>query len=274
MRLPLLTLAALAVLAPRPGRGEDAAPPKSKVEAAIEKREGAPAKDEAVAGPLEVPVMTEAAALERLSAADADARSAMQSRLSVPAGSVQEVAEARAVLDAHRAAREAELAPMPPFGLALGSGFPDFATASLVYRPASHVRLSAGPAWNYVGWGLQGGAAFVPWKYWIAPLLSVEAGRFFRTNLGFLAKDSGGVPQEVKPLLEKIDYSYAALDVGLEIGNQRGFSASIRLGVSYVSIAAHGTATHTGDDGTVVSMTSPALHGTLPSLKLGIQYWL
>jgi len=273
MRLPLLTLAALAVLAPRTGRGEDAVEPKGRTEAAVSQRER-PSKDEAVAEQPPRREMTEAAAIEHLATVNAEEREARRAGLPLPEESIRGRAQAMAALEEHRAAREAERAPVPPIGLALGSGFPDFATASLVYRPASHVRLSGGPAWNYVGWGVQGGVTLVPWSFWIAPLVSVEAGRFFRTNLGFLAKDSGGVPQEMKPLLEKIDFSYAALDVGLELGNQRGFSASIRLGLSYVSIAAHGTVTHTGDDGTVVSMSNPVLHGTLPSLKLGFQYWL
>ncbi len=172
-----------------------------------------------------------------------------------------------------RPARGLRSAGTPRWGLALGGGFPDFVTASLVFRPVSHLRFSAGPAWNYVGWGVQGGVALVPWRFWIAPVVSLEGGRFFRTNLGFLVKDSAAVPPEVRPLLEKVAYSYAALDVGLELGSQRGFSSSIRLGLSYVSIAAHATATYTRDDGTAVSVSDPALHGMLPSLKVGLQHW-
>jgi len=269
MRLPLLTLAALAALAPPPARGEDAVAPKGRLEAGLEEREAA-SKEEAVADRPAVRELTEAVASKKSAAIDADARAALRAGLPLPESVAQE-GIARAAIAAHRAERASG---MPRLGLAVGGGFPDFATASLVYRPVSRVRLSAGPAWNYVGWGAQGGVAVVPWSFWIAPVLSIEAGRFFGTNLGFLAKDSGGVPQEMKPLLERIDYSYAALDVGLELGSPRGFSVSIRLGLSYVSLAAHGTATHTSDDGSVVSMTNPALHGTLPSLKLGFQYWL
>ncbi len=269
MRLPLLTLAALAALAPPPARGEDAVAPKGRLEAGLEEREAA-SKEEAVADRPAVRELTEAVASKKSAAIDADARAALRAGLPLPE-SVEQEGIARAAIAAHRAERASG---MPRLGLAVGGGFPDFATASLVYRPVSRVRLSAGPAWNYVGWGAQGGVAVVPWSFWIAPVLSIEAGRFFGTNLGFLAKDSGGVPQEMKPLLERIDYSYAALDVGLELGSPRGFSVSIRLGLSYVSLAAHGTATHTSDDGSVVSMTNPALHGTLPSLKLGFQYWL
>lgn len=159
------------------------------------------------------------------------------------------------------------------WGLALGAGFPDFATASVTLRPVDQVRLYAGPSWNYVGWGIQGGVALVPWDFWIAPVVSLEAGRFFRTNLGFLAKDDGGMPAGMRPLLERIDYSYAALDVGVEIGSQRGLSLSLRVGLSYVSISANGTATYTSDDGTIVTFADPAVRGTLPSLKLGVQYW-
>ena len=172
-----------------------------------------------------------------------------------------------------RPARGLRGAGMPRWGLALGGGFPDFATASVVFRPVSHLRFSAGPAWNYVGWGVQGGVALVPWRFWIAPVVSLEGGRFFRTNLAFLARGSGDVPEEVRPLLEKVDCSYAALDVGLELGSQSGFSSSIRLGLSYVSIASNGSATYTSDSGAVVSLSNPALHGTLPSLKVGFQYW-
>ncbi len=265
LRVSPLALAILVALVPSGGRGEEAPLPPGAAEAAIELREAAAGKQEAVETPATLQ-KSEAALEQQAAGADADALDARRSGLPPPSSSVKEGAEARAALAARREG-------MPRWGLAMGGGFPDFATASLVFRPVSHVRLSAGPGWNYAGWGVQGGVALVPFSSWISPVVSLEGGRFFRTNLGFLAKDSGGVPQEVRPLLEGIDCSYAALDVGLELGSQHGFSTSIRVGLSYVSIAAHGTVTYTSDSGAIVSIADPALHGTLPSLKLGVQYW-
>lgn len=186
--------------------------------------------------------------------------------LALPEAVVKEQAEAKASTAA-RSLRP----PLPRWGLSLGAGFPDFATASLVFRPLTPVRVHAGPSWNSFGWGLQGGVTVVPWSFVLAPLASVEAGRFFGSDVSFLAKGKDGAG--TKPLLRDVVYSYAAADVGVEIGSQRRFCFTFKVGLSYVSVAAHGTATRTTDGGTVVQISNPALNATLPSAKLGFQYW-
>jgi hypothetical protein len=182
----------------------------------------------------------------------------------------QPTSDARSPADGHRLS-----AALPRWGFALAAGFPDLATASVLYRPFSRVRLWAGPGWNSVAWGLQGGVALVPWNAWIAPVISAEAGRFFRSDLSFLAKDSGGVPEGMKPLLEQVDYTYGALALGADLGSPGRFAFTIRLGLSYVSIHANGTASFTSESGSGArfQLRDPSFRGTLPSLKLGVQYW-
>jgi hypothetical protein len=172
-----------------------------------------------------------------------------------------------AAADASRSA-----AGLPRWGLALGAGFPEFATASVVFRPLRPVRLQAGPSWNYFGWGLQGGVTLAPWAFAVTPVLSLDAGRFFASDLSFLASD-GDNGAAMKPLLENVSYSYAGAAVGLEVGSPRGLTFSIRIGLSYVSIATHGTGTRSEADGSSVTLSDPSLNATLPSLKLGVQYW-
>jgi hypothetical protein len=252
MRLSLLALVALAAALPAGGRGEDLP---------------AAAGDPAARAPdAAAPTMPPDVAADTAARADEDARAAASSGLALPASIERERAEAKASLARHGLRR-----PTPRWGLALGAGFPDFATASLVFRPLQRVRLHAGPAWNGFGWGVQGGVTFVPWSFAVSPLLSFQAGRFFGSDLSFLAKGEDGAG--MKPLLEDMVYSYAAADVGLELGSQRGLSFTLRLGLSYVSVATHGTASHTSDGGTVVALTNPSLNATLPSAKLGFQYW-
>ncbi len=165
-------------------------------------------------------------------------------------------------------------APLKHVGLLLDGGFPEGGAASLVFRPASQVRFWAGPAWNYIGFGVQGGMMLVPWQMGISPLVSVEVGRCFDADATFLAKGSGGVPTEIEPLLKHVGYDYAAAHVGFEVGTKNGFGMSLRAGLAYVSLVAKGTATTTDSgSGTVVAFTDPHLRGTVPSVKLGFQLW-
>jgi hypothetical protein len=161
----------------------------------------------------------------------------------------------------------------PRWGVALGGGFPGFATASAMYRPLSWLRLSAGPSWNYFAWGLQGGVAIAPWQSWITPVLSLEAGKFRRGNLGTLVKSDDEDAAKMKPLLARVDYGYAAADLGIELGSPRGFAFSLKVGLSWVSVGTSGSATYTTDSGSTVTMRDPSFRGTLGSAKLGFHYW-
>lgn len=160
------------------------------------------------------------------------------------------------------------------WGLLVDAGFPQGGSASAVFRPVPSVRVFAGPAWNWTGLGLQGGVAVAPWHFAVTPVLSAEVGRYFGSDVSFLADGSQGVPPEIAPLLEDVSYSYAAVHAGLELGSQSGIAFSLRLGLSYLSLQAKGTATVTdAGSGTVVQFTDPRVRGTVPSVKLGVLYW-
>jgi hypothetical protein len=173
-------------------------------------------------------------------------------------------------------AQELEAPGHSRFGLVLDAGFPEGASLSAVFRPIPEVRLWAGPAYNRLAAGIQGGATIVPWHLGISPILSLEAGRYFSADASFLANDESGVPGELAPLLRDLRYSYAAAHVGLEIGTRDGLALSLRAGLAYVSLQARGTTTTTHDEGgssVTVTFGDPSLRGVVPSVKLALQLW-
>lgn len=158
------------------------------------------------------------------------------------------------------------------WGVLLDAGLPQGATVSAAYRPIPSVRLFAGPAWNYVGYGIQGGVAVAPWRLAVTPVLTVSAGRCFGADASFLTRNGQGVPPELSPLLERMTYTYGAVRAGIELGSQSGFSFAVDLGLAYVALSANGTVTKT-DSSTTVTFRDPRVRGTLPSLNLGVHYW-
>jgi hypothetical protein len=160
------------------------------------------------------------------------------------------------------------------WGLAVDAGFPEGAAVSAVFRPVSQLRLWAGPTWNVVAYGLQGGVTFVPWHLGVSPTFSVEGGRYFSPDASFIARRADEIPDELEPLLEDVKYDYAAAHVGVEIGTRDGFAFSLRAGLAYVSLRARGQVTAATDGGTgTVTFSDPHIRGTVPSVKLGLQLW-
>jgi hypothetical protein len=215
------------------------------------------------------PDLTPEAAAQQAAASDADARDAAAAGLPVPESSRRAGAEAKATLaQQHRGLRRS----LPIIGIAVGGGFPDLGTLSLLVRPVSSIRLFGGPTWGWVGWGLHGGVVLVPVNWAITPTLSFETGKLFRSNLSFLLGDDGDAAK-MKPILRGVDYQYVAADVGLELGNPSGFAFTLRLGLSWVTVKGNGSATFDGDSGARVTFSNPTVRATLPSFKTGFQYW-
>lgn len=176
--------------------------------------------------------------------------------------------------DVAAAAPQSSDRAIPKLGLALDAGVPAGAALSLHYRPWWPIRLRAGPAWDYVAWGVQGGVDLIPITWAITPVFSFEAGHYFDANLSKFVKSSSGTAHDMSPLLRKVSYDYAAALFGLELGSQRGFAFSLRAGLAYLKLGAKGRAdsTSTNSDGTTVYLVDPKLRGTLPCVKLGFQY--
>ncbi len=161
---------------------------------------------------------------------------------------------------------------LPRFGLAVDAGAPEGVVASALYRPFPALRIFAGPSWNYSALGFHAGATVVPWRFALTPTLSVEGGRYFSSDLSWLARDSRGVPAALEPLLRDVSYAYGSLHAGLEVGSPSGLALSVSAGLSYLSVRSRGTATTTAG-GARVELSDPRIRAVLPSVKLGLQYW-
>ncbi len=184
---------------------------------------------------------------------------------------------AEPVAAAPEARPEPKADPYPRFGMRLGIGFPEAATAAFVFRPIPLVRLSAGPAWNYYAWGLQAGIGITPIRWYISPVFEVSYGHFFPANLSKLHTPSADDNIDLGTLLEKVNYDYFNGQVSFEFGSPRGFTFALGVGLSYFWTNLHGTATSSPDPGATqpatVTMTDPSLRMVVPSLRLGMLYY-
>jgi hypothetical protein len=167
-------------------------------------------------------------------------------------------------------------APYPRFGVALGLGVPQAVTLDLLYRPIPWIRLSAGPTWDYVGWGMHGGVVLSPFRWFVTPTLGVELGRLFETDLN----DFADVDPGLQPLLQRVDLQYVATTLGVEIGSQRGFSFALRVGLVWLTASTHGTGRLTesggisGQNDAIVTVTSPTIRASAPTAQLVFQYFI
>jgi len=165
-------------------------------------------------------------------------------------------------------------APLPRFGIRFGAGLPDGATADLVFRPQRWLRLQAGPAWNYLGWGAQGGIALTPFRWAISPVFEVRYGHFFSADLNKTFKD---IAVELQPLASDVSYDYVNGQVAFEFGSPRGFTFSLGFGLSYFWTDIRGTASTVQNPGTpdeaTVTVTDPSLRAVIPSVRLGVLYY-
>jgi hypothetical protein len=189
------------------------------------------------------------------------------------AGPVASVAAAPAIPPQAPSAPASSARPLPRWGLQLDAGVPDGAVAAAVFRPVPPLRFSLGAAYNYVGYGMRAGVAWTPVRWAVSPTLNFELGRYRDADLTFLA-GTDGVPQEFEPLLESVGFWYGSAQLGFEMGSPRGLSFNVRVGLSYVTATAHGTAESTDPgSGATVSVQDPRIKATLPSLKVGFLYW-
>ncbi len=143
---------------------------------------------------------------------------------------------------------------------------------SVAFRPyTNYARLNAGLAWNYFGFGLQGGATFLPFHSWITPTLTGELGTFFASDVS--STFSSTFPSAFKGPLSSLSYQYASGLLGLEMGRPDGFVFFIRGGLSRVWASASGVKGY--QTGSTTIDTGP-LHVaiTIPTANLGFAYYL
>jgi len=178
-----------------------------------------------------------------------------------------------------RALSDAPAAPVPPppapaarppvLGLQLGLGFPDGAALSAVYRPWYFLRLNAGPTYNYLAYGVQGGATLVAAHFPITPTLTGEGGYFFPGNVNArLAHFNINAPAGIQPLLTDAGYSYLSTQLGFEVGAPDTFVFFLRFGLAWLYPKATGVASSQSN---TTSITVNGLQGriAIPTANLG-----
>lgn len=154
-------------------------------------------------------------------------------------------------------AAPADAAPAPEprlklLGVQLSAGLPDGVVLSVVYRPWYFLRLNAGPAYNYVGFGIQGGATLVPFHFPVTPTLTGEVGYFFPGDVNARLTQLGiSVPSGVQGLLTHVGYTYLSSQLGLEFGGPEVFVFFIRFGLAWLFPSASGVSTTTSGTTTV-----------------------
>jgi len=97
----------------------------------------------------------------------------------------------------------------------LDAGVPDGATASIVYRPWSFLRLAAGGGTNLISPGFRTGLSLVlPGGI----TGSVEYGHYFQGDANGIWRSISGHPDAEVPALRQVGYDYANFHLGLEFG--------------------------------------------------------
>ncbi len=155
-------------------------------------------------------------------------------------------------------------------GLQLDAGVPNGATAALLYRPVKFLRLGGGVLYNYVGYGATGSVSILPY-HWIAPSLTFEAGHYFPANASEKIARFVTVDPNLTPMLQRVGYTFANAQLGLELGAPNSFVFFVRGGLSRVWFSAHDAnkvVLH-GSDGSSVTFADPSGRFGLPSAKLG-----
>ena len=244
----------------------------------------AAAEDPAAAGAEPVAAASAAAPVP----VEAGAPSPTDPTATAPAPKAETPAAAEGAPDALAipAAGAGRRSPTPPastwrlnrFGIAVDAGLPDFAGATLLYRPLKFVRLGGALLYDYVGYGVRGGVTILPY-FAIAPSLSVEAGHFFETNAAAKLEQRGvTIDANVRPVLERFGYTFANAQVGLEIGHPNWFVFYVRAGITRLWYTARGAsqvaAAQQGSSTTRVTIADPSLRAQFPEAKVGFLFFI
>jgi hypothetical protein len=123
-------------------------------------------------------------------------------------------------------------------GLGIDAGFPGGAGFTLLVRPLWWLRLNAGLAYDYAGFGYRGGLSLAPCWCAVTPTLNLDAGHYLSGDFNKFASVSD---PNVRALLSHVTYTFATAQIGLEFGSQRWFNFYLRGGLTYFVSAFSGT---------------------------------
>ena len=160
-------------------------------------------------------------------------------------------------------------------GLSLDAGVPDGASATVLYRPWRYVRFGGGMLYNYVGYGALGSVSVLPY-FPVAPSLTLEAGHYFEANAASRISQFTHVDDNLKPLLQRVGYTFVNAQLGLEFGHPNWFGFFVRGGLSRVWLSSSGAsqASITTSNGTRITFPAdPSARLGIPTAKLGLMFF-
>jgi hypothetical protein len=152
-------------------------------------------------------------------------------------------------------------------GVLIDAGVPTGAGISAMFRPWSFVRLEGGVNYNYLSFGLRGGATLIPFEFVVTPTVHVEGGHMFDGDASRFVSDPG-----TKILLSHVPENYLSASLGLEFGSQQRSVFFIRAGMSWIFTEASNIAasvnTSTGSS-TVKSAANMPILLQVPTVTVG-----
>ncbi len=110
----------------------------------------------------------------------------------------------------------------------------------------------------------------------IAPSLTLEAGHFFDANANTRVSQFTHVDDNLKPLLERVGYTFVNAQVGLELGHPNWFVFFLRAGLSRVWLSSSDAnkVVVTNSDGTRITFPAdPSARLGIPTAKAGFMFF-
>lgn len=161
---------------------------------------------------------------------------------------------------------------LPLLGVMVDVGVPDGLMASLVARPWSWMRVSAGGGTNSISNGWRAGISLLPSG--AGPSASLEYGRYQDGDANALAKKFVGGDFNGSPALDRVGYEFMNAHLGLDFGS-RNVVFFVHGGVTMLRGQIHNLdAAIAGAGGTgtteVVVRQDPNFKASGPSFKLGL----
>ena len=161
---------------------------------------------------------------------------------------------------------------VPLLGVMLDVGVPDGLMGSLVARPWSWMRVSAGGGTNSISHGWRAGVALLP--FGSGPSASLEYGRYQDGDANALAKKFVGGGFDGSRALDRVGYEFVNAHLGLDFGF-RNVVFFLHGGVTMIrgqihsldAVTAGASATRTTE---VVVREDPNFKVVGPSFKLGL----
>jgi hypothetical protein len=162
-----------------------------------------------------------------------------------------------------------DLSEVRHLGLQLDGGFPGGAGLAAVFRPYKAFRFNGGVNYDLAGFGVRGGASYIPFEWGLTPTLNVEGGHYFEGDASKYANSPAA-----RVLLRSVQHDFVTTSLGLEFGSQQRFVFFLRGGISWIWSEARNVreavaAGNSGSSSQLVSAGNVSLFARAPSVSLG-----